>query len=108
MYKQMLVIILGVVCMLSSCMVVRPGEVGYIQTAGNLSANSIKHGMRPYNPFVSVQVKINVRVVEVFENLVVPSKEGLSVNTEISLLYHIDPDKAKDVYILFGKNYEEV
>jgi prohibitin 1 len=92
----------------TSCMVVRPGEVGYIQTAGRLTETSIKGGMKPFNFFVSKEVKINVKVTEVYEELTVPSKEGLSVKTELSLLYHIDPDKARDVYITFGKNFEEV
>jgi prohibitin 1 len=107
MYKQLL-IIAGVTSMLTSCMVVRPGEVGYIQTNGRLSEKSMKSGLRPYNPFVSKSVKINVQIVEIYEEMIVPTKEGLSVKAEISLLYHIDPDKAKDVYITFGKNYEEV
>ena len=94
--------------MATSCMVVRPGEVGYIQTYGKLTENSIKSGSRPFNFFVSKPVKINVKVAEVYEELTVPSKEGLSVKTELSLLYHIDPDKARDVYITFGKNFEEV
>jgi prohibitin 1 len=107
MYKQLL-IIAGVISMLTSCMVVRPGEVGYIQTNGRLSEKSMKSGLRPYNFFVSKSVKINIQIVEIYEEMVVPTKEGLSVRAEVSLLYHIDPDKAKEVYITFGKNYEEV
>lgn len=107
MYKQIIVFAV-VASMATSCMIVRPGEVGYIQTFGHLTENSIKAGARPFNFFVSKPVKISVKVVEVYEELTVPSKEGLSVKTEISLLYHIDPNKAKDVYITFGKNYEEV
>lgn len=98
----------GSVAMLSSCMVVRPGEVGYIQTMGHLSDNPIKKGSKFFNPFVSKPVKINSRIVEVYERMVVPSKEGLSVDAEMSLLYHVDPDKAKEVYIQFGTNYQEV
>ncbi|MBX9850971.1 MAG: prohibitin family protein [Cytophagaceae bacterium] len=107
MYKNLLIIVLGI-SMLTSCMVVRPGEVGYIQTSGKLSEKSRKDGIKPFNFFVSKPVKINIRVVEVYENLVVPSKEGLSIHAEISLLYHIDPERAKDVYTMFGKDYEEV
>jgi prohibitin 1 len=108
MYKQQSIIFAGVLFMLTSCMVVRPGEVGYIQTAGQLSDKPVKSGLRPFNFFISKPVKINVQIVEIYEEMEVPTKEGLSVKSEISLLYHIDPDKAKDVYITFGKNYEEV
>jgi prohibitin 1 len=109
MYKQLIVIAtISSSLLLSSCMVVRPGEVGYIQTAGHLPENPVKQGFRPYNPFISKQVKMKIRVIEIYEELLVPSKEGLSIKTEISLLYHIDPDKARDVYVMFGDNYEEV
>ena len=91
---------LSIVFFLNSCMVVRPGEVGYIQRAGHLSDRTYKGGLRVYNPFTSKKIKINVHIVEVYEELIVPSKEGLSVNSEISLLYHITPDSAKQIYTL--------
>ena len=37
-----------------------------------------------------------------------PSKEGLNVNSEISILYHIKPELAKNVLEDVGQNYEKV
>jgi regulator of protease activity HflC (stomatin/prohibitin superfamily) len=60
-----------------------------------------------YNPFITKVVKVNVRTMNlsIKENL--PSKEGLTILSESSILYHI---KAEDVPKLIketGLNYEE-
>lgn len=102
------ILIALIIFIANGCMVVRPGEVGYLQRAGHLTDRPFKSGLRVYNPFITRKIKINVQIVEVYEELIVPSKEGLSVNSEISLLYHIDPDKAREIYTLFGTNYQQV
>jgi regulator of protease activity HflC (stomatin/prohibitin superfamily) len=90
------------------CAVIRPGEIGIKQTLGVIRGRTVLAGVKFFNPFVSKVIKINVRVVEVFNTLPLPTKEGLSVNTEISLLYHVKPEEANNVYQKFGTNYEEV
>ena len=90
------------------CAIIRPGEIGIKQTLGKIKGKPSVQGMRWYNPFVSKVVILNMRTVEVFNTLPLPTKEGLSVNTEISLLYHIKQEAANDIYIKFGANYEEV
>jgi regulator of protease activity HflC (stomatin/prohibitin superfamily) len=49
-----------------------------------------------------------MRTVEAYNELDVPTKEGLTVKSEISLLYHVKPEAAKDVYTKYGMNYQEV
>lgn len=96
-------------CMLlQQCAVIRPGEIGIKQTLGKIKGKPIVQGVKWYNPFSSRIVRINVRTVECFNTLPLPTKEGLSVNTELSLLYHVKPEAANDVYLKFGSNYEEV
>jgi len=93
---------------LASCTIVRPGEVGMIQRIGVIKPKPIISGSKGFNPFTDKIIKINVRVTEVFSQLIVPTKEGLSINAEISLLYHVNPDSIKKVYLMFGQNYQEV
>jgi len=38
----------------------------------------------------------------------VPSKEGLTVQLEVSAIYHLDPDRAPEIYKTVGPNYVEV
>jgi regulator of protease activity HflC (stomatin/prohibitin superfamily) len=90
------------------CAIIRPGQIGIRQQLGVIKGAPIKQGVRFYNPFISRIVKINVRTVEIFNNLPLPTREGLSINAEISLLYHIKSDSANGVYTKFGTNYEEV
>jgi regulator of protease activity HflC (stomatin/prohibitin superfamily) len=94
--------------LLQRCAIVRPGQIGIRQQLGVIKGTPIKQGVRWYNPLITKIVKINVRTVEVFNNLPLPTKEGLSINAEISLLYHVRSDSANGVYTKFGTNYEEV
>jgi prohibitin 1 len=96
------------VFLFQSCAIVRPGEIGIKQTLGVIRGTPFLAGVTLYNPFVSKVIKINVRTVESFNTLPLPTKEGLSVNAEISLLYHVKPESANEVYKKFGTNYEEV
>jgi len=92
----------------TGCAVVRPGQIGLKQTLGKLKSEPINPGTKLYNPFVSRVLKINVRTVEIYETLPLPTKEGLSVQAQITLLYHVKPDMVKSVYVNYGRNYEEV
>lgn len=68
----------------------------------------IMSGSIVFNPFLSKVITINVRTVEIYETLPLPTKEGLSVDAQITLLYHVKPESAKEVYTNFGTNYEKV
>lgn len=92
----------------TSCRVVRPGEIGIKQTFGRIQGTPYTPGLINFNPFTTRVVKINIRTVESFQTLPLPTKEGLSVSAEISLLYHVKPEEAANVYQKFGSNYEEV
>jgi len=94
--------------LMSSCAVVRPGQIGIKQTLGKITRENMQSGAHLYNPFVSTVKKINTRTVEAFNDLDVPTKEGLTVRSEISLLYHVKAEAAKEVYTRYGMNYQEV
>lgn len=91
-----------------SCRVVRPGEIGIKQTLGRIQGNPYNPGSVVFNPFTSRVIIIDTRTVESFQTLPLPTKEGLSVSAEISLLYHVKPEAAAMIYQKFGTNYEEV
>lgn len=94
--------------LLASCTIVRPGEVGMIQRIGVIKPQPIISGSKMFNPFTDKIIKTSVRITEVYSQLIVPTKEGLSINAELSLLYHVNPDSIKNVYVKFGQNYQEV
>jgi len=105
-WKNVSIIILTVI-FINGCTVVRPGQVGLKQTFGKLSA-PLSNGAHLFNLFATRIVKINVQTIELYESLPLPTKEGLNVDAQITLLYHVDPEKAKEVYTNFGRDYERV
>jgi regulator of protease activity HflC (stomatin/prohibitin superfamily) len=48
---------------------------------------------------------MSIKTQEIKERMEVPSKEGLAVGLEISALFHLNPDKAAEVYKTVGENY---
>ena len=94
--------------LLSNCATVRPGEVGIKQKLGKIKSDHLTQGPYFFNPFTTRVIKIPVRTVEAFNTLDVPTKEGLTVKSEISLLYHVKPEAAREVYTKYGMDYQEV
>ncbi len=92
----------------TSCAIVRPGQVGIKQTLGKIKGDHLTQGAYLFNPFITTVKKIPTRTVEAFNALDVPTKEGLTVKSEIALLYHVRPDAAREVYTKYGMNFQEV
>lgn len=100
--------ILGcITAILCSCAVIRPGEVGIKQKFGKLKGKTKTQGLLFYNPFTSSVVRVPIRTINKEIKLNLPSKEGLNVQAEISILYHIDEDKVSEIIASVGKAYEK-
>ncbi len=93
---------------MSACSIVRPGEVGIKQKLGKIKSDHLPQGAYAFDPFISTIKKIPTRTVEALNALDVPTKEGLTVKSEIALLYHVRPEAAGEVYTRYGMNYQEV
>lgn len=91
---------------LCSCAVIRPGEVGIKQKFGKLKGKTKTQGLLFYNPFTSSVVRVPIRTINKEIKLNLPSKEGLNVQAEISILYHIEEDKVSEIIASVGKAYE--
>jgi prohibitin 1 len=87
--------------------VIPAGSVGVVDFLGNVSDNTLKAGVNIVNPLANI-VKFTIKTQEFKETMTVPSKEGLSVQLEISLLYHLNPDNASRIYKTVGENYQEI
>jgi len=87
--------------------VIPAGTVGVVDFLGNVSDNTLKSGVNIVNPMAKIE-KFSIKTQEIKEVMSVPSKEGLSVQLEISLMYKLTPDKANDVYRKIGSNYKEI
>lgn len=95
-------------CYLSGCVTVKPGEVGLKQRLGKLSARVYTQGPIVFNPFTSkiVITSIQTRNLELSLNL--PSKEGLSIISQISILYRLEKNEVIKIVNNLGLNYEGI
>jgi regulator of protease activity HflC (stomatin/prohibitin superfamily) len=93
---------------LTSCVVVSPGTVGVKNKLGKLSNKVIQPGIVGVNPLITRVITVPTRTVNLEVPLYLPSKEGLNVLAEISILYHIEAIQAPNVIQTVGENYEQV
>lgn len=103
-----LILLLSVTVLVTSCTVIRPGEVGVKQNLGRLSSNVQTQGTVFYNPFTSRVIKTSVQTNNLELSLNLPSKEGLSINSQISILYRLDEKKVPQIIRNIGLNYKSI
>jgi len=84
--------------------VIPAGHVGVKDLFGSVSPGILSPGVGIVMPFTRV-VKMSVQTQEIKEQADVPSKEGLILNLEVSLLFQLDPSKAVDIYKTVGQDY---
>lgn len=87
--------------------VVPAGHVGVKDFFGYVSSTTLSPGMRIVVPFTRV-VRMSIQTQEFMEVADTPSKEGLIINLDVSLLYRLDPNKAVDIYKTVGSNYKDI
>jgi len=92
---------------LRSARVVRAGHVGIVDLFGNVRSEALPSGLHFVNPLASVH-RMSVQTREVKETMDTPSSEGLIVHLDVSILFHLNPTKAADVYRTVGVDYENV
>jgi prohibitin 1 len=90
-----------------SIRVIPAGSVGVVDLFGRVSPETLSSGIQFANPLARV-VTMSVKTQELKEVMDVPSKEGLSINVECSVLFHLDPERAADVYRTLGQDYVPV
>jgi prohibitin 1 len=101
------IVVLAILAFSQTIRVIPAGNVGVVNIFGKVNKKSLKSGIRPVVPFADV-IMYSVKTQEIKELMDVPSREGLSMKLDVSLLYHMDPEKAPDVYEKVGVNYEEI
>ena len=108
MKNRLFILGLGFALILSSCTVVRQGEVGVKRTIGKIHEKPLMEGARLFNPLVTTIIKLPTRTVNMEVRLPLPSKEGLTVQSEVSILYRLVGSYAPNIIEKLGTNYEQV
>jgi prohibitin 1 len=93
---------------LSACATVRQDEVGVKRTLGRVSQKSSAPGAQFIFPGFSSVIRVPARTVNREVRLDLPTKEGLNVAADVSILYRIRPEMAPKILETSGLAYEEV
>jgi prohibitin 1 len=83
------------------------GHVGVLTLFGRVTGEVLPEGMHLINPLKSNN-ELSIQTQEIKESASVPSSEGLVMNLDTSLIYHINPEKAAELYQKIGAFYEKV
>ena len=99
-------IVLGIL-LLNSVTSVKTGHVGVVTLFGRVTGQTMGEGIHLVNPLARV-TELSIKTQEVKEHASVPSKEGLVMGLETSVLYHLDSSQAAEVFQKIGINYADV
>jgi prohibitin 1 len=106
--RPLAVLLLAGAAVLGSCTTVRQGEVGVKRTLGRLDERVIVSGPKGFNPFLSTIIKVPVTTQNLEIRSSLPSKEGLSIAADISILYRVKADQVPGILQTVGREYESV
>lgn len=97
----------AIIFLFSAVTRVDSGAVGVLTLFGRVTGEVLPEGMHLINP-LKTNHELSVRTQELKETASVPSSEGLVMNLDTSLIYHLNPEKAAEVYQKIGPNYVQV
>ncbi|MBI3474290.1 MAG: prohibitin family protein [Acidobacteria bacterium] len=98
---------LAVIFLFSAVTRVDSGAVGVLTLFGRVTGEVLPEGIHLINP-LKTNHEMSIRTQELKETASVPSSEGLVMSLDTSLIYHLDRDKASQVYQNIGMGYVEV
>jgi len=105
-FGLMLLGVLGIAT-ISTVSCVRTGHVGVETLFGRVTGRTLPEGIHLVNPLSKVH-QLDVKTQELKERASVPSKEGLIMGLEASVLYHLQPERAAEVFQKVGPGYADV
>jgi len=97
-----------VIVLLSSITRVGTGHVGVLTLFGKVQTGEILgEGIHLINP-LKTNNELSIQTQTLKESASVPSSEGLMMSLDTSLIYHLNPERAAEVFQKIGADYETV
>jgi prohibitin 1 len=97
-----------VILLFSSITKVGTGHVGVLTLFGKVqSGETLGEGIHLINP-LKTNNELSIQTQTLKESASVPSSEGLMMSLDTSLIYHLNPDRAAEVFQKIGADYENV
>jgi prohibitin 1 len=94
-----------IILMFNSVTRVSTGHVGVLTLFGRVTGETLGEGIHLMNP-LKTNNEMSVQTQSLKESASVPSSEGLMMSMDTSLIYHLNPDHAADVFHQIGVGYE--
>jgi prohibitin 1 len=92
---------------LSACATVRQDQLGVKTRFGRVTSGPLQPGAQFIVPGVNSILRVPARVVNREVRLEMPTREGLNVSAEVSILYRVKPDQVAEILTTSGVEYEE-
>jgi regulator of protease activity HflC (stomatin/prohibitin superfamily) len=92
------------ILLFNSVVKVPTGSVAVLTMFGKVTSEVLPEGIHMINP-LKASNELSIRTQEIKESASVPSSEGLVMNLDTSLIYHLNPEKAAELYRTVGPNY---
>jgi len=83
------------------------GHVGVLTLLGRVTGETLGEGIHLINP-LKTNNEMSIQTQTIKESASVPSSEGLMMSLDTSLIYHLNPDRAADVFQHIGADYENI
>src|SRR5213079_1557814 len=95
-----------IVLLFNSVTRVATGHVGVLTLFGKVTGETLGEGIHIINP-LKTNNEMSIQTQTLKESASVPSSEGLMMSLDTSLIYHLNPGKAAEVFQLINADYEE-
>lgn len=107
--KSKIIICVGLLSLsFTSCTIIKQGEIGVKRSFGKISNKPLMEGAKLFNPFTTTIIKLPTRTINTEVRLPLPSKEGLTVQSEVSILYRLVGSYGPQIVENLGRSYEQV
>ena len=94
-----------IVLLFNSVTRVPTGHVGVLTMFGRVTGETLGEGIHLINPLKS-SYEMSVQTQTIKESASVPSSEGLMMSLDTSLIFHLNPDRAAEVFQKIGSDYQ--
>ena len=96
-----------IILLFSSVTRVGTGHVGVLTLFGRVTGETLGEGIHLINP-LKTNNEMSIQTQTIKESASVPSSEGLMMALDTSLIYHLNPERAAEVFQKIGGDYENV
>lgn len=98
------VVVVAIIIFSKAIAIIPAGNVGVKVLFGKVEVETLDEGMHVINPLLKIH-DMSIRTQQLSETANVPSREGLVVNLDLSILFALNPRQASDVFRTVGPDY---